>query len=397
MVGRTHRASQPSTRSESSRRCLGPSTCDRNGRSELLPCSGAARPERAGFSNSNPSRPSDTSPLPTLCDGCDRSVKALTACPPTALPLTAGSSSVPVDPTSLGRPASFDPDSLAVPVAGCPEIAAPVNVMLGPLPVGPPISIFLRSSPSVVKGPDTPASMGVALELSGPLQPLPAGPDLPAPTGVALSDVACPVLVGPAIGSPELTGSLPPLPTLAPGVGGPVSMIGSPEQPGPSSVRGPPPPVPFPISPLSFQPPRSIRRSSRLASKNRGICKSSIQRAQDLLSSKLKSATSSFRMAEPSTPPPEAPPAELLDQAETAAPPALLNAAALYSTPQNQPSRPEKIPPLSRDHSLPLSVHEVNDILASCGILFKDSGPSKEIAALQLRGVGISNPAPNRF
>nr|CAD1831663.1 unnamed protein product [Ananas comosus var. bracteatus] len=98
----------------------------------------------------------------------------------------------------------------------------------------------------------------------------------------------------------------------------------------------------------------SFRHSLRLASKNMGINKNSLQRAQDLMCSKLKTMkTSHFVQTSPAVMPVNSD----LPLMETPLAP-----------PIAAPSPPFAAPAPSRDLALPLTAPEIRKILTSCGI-----------------------------
>lgn len=357
-------------RSDPHRRCPENVLGDGIGRSVPPPGCGTVQPEGAGFSNSNPSPSSVTVPSPSPCHDRDRAILSRPARDPPTVPAR--------DPPTVPTTADFSSADLP---------------LSGPVFVGPDLSAPPAQSPPYLPGPEQTGAD------NGTLGPKSGGPLRPS------SVTNSPQM---AVGPEKLF----PLEAAKLNHFGKVPAKGSPVLPDPLLS-----------SPLSPLPPTIFRRSSRLASKSRGICKTSLQRAQDLLSSKLLTAKSKFRRSEMESlsfsPPPALPPSSavstpdaLLSRIQDPADTAALQAAPLITAKARSasldllagpektasldiPSGPEKTSPHPRDPTLPLSAREVNVILAACGIVASDLETEKEFVSEQQRGVALARPAPH--
>lgn len=129
--------------------------------------------------------------------------------------------------------------------------------------------------------------------------------------------------------------------------------------------------------------PSSLRRSSRLAAKSRGMKLSPLQRAQDLMCRKLKLPKLSYKARRPPSPlesPSSA--AEPQCRLSVAEPQCRLSAshqainAPPFPPPAPLPPRMSDIPDPSRDTSLPLSAADIKKIMSACGIVDKKAAAS---------------------
>nr|CAD1831104.1 unnamed protein product [Ananas comosus var. bracteatus] len=147
-----------------------------------------------------------------------------------------------------------------------------------------------------------------------------------------------------------------------------------------------PPPSSRPTSPGTQFPP---------SLEEHGINKSSLQRAQDLMCSKLKTVKSSYRRL--CTPAPTEPSSLIppSDDLLGASPHEQLEDAEPISDPPELSTRPEKEPPLIRDPAHSLYEQDIKKILSSCGISIREMEPSKAIVAVPQAGVCGDNPVMN--